>query len=323
MIGESVNHMEEAAIRAAGEWGLDALNIRRDLAICGSPQRSEFRCVVECVDRRLVVLEYIRGKDCKKKQTIIDRLDFFTYQGLSCIHPYFRTSDGRHIIQIEGRFWQASPYVEGMPLDRPNYAFDGWRGRAMADFLVNLRKASWNLPNGLSTLPFSILGYIDTLIEQIKIRESELFEKLIPITTFLQKRLANVHGFLPNTFCHGDYHPLNMIWSENDIQGVIDWEFSGTKPENYDAATLIGCMGMETPEALTGPLVMEFIGNLNIAQFLSETSWRVLVEMIIAIRFGWLSEWLRNRDTEMIELETVYMHLLMDHSDDLIKLWHY
>ena len=114
-----------------------------------------------------------------------------------------------------------------------------------------------------------------------------------------------------------------MIWSENDIQGVIDWEFSGTKPENYDAATLIGCMGMETPEALTGPLVMEFISILNIAQFLSETSWRVLVEMIIAIRFGWLSEWLRNRDTEMIELETVYMHLLMDHSDDLIKLWHY
>jgi homoserine kinase type II len=321
--GEPVNPMKEAAIRAAGAWGLDAVNVRGDLAICGSPQRSEFRCVVECADGKLVVLEIIRGQDRKQKQAIIDRLDFLAHQGLSGVHPYIRTSDARRIIQIEGRFWQASPYVPGMPLDRPGYAFDGWRGEAMADFLVNLRKASRNLPDGLSTPPFSILGYIDTLIGQIKLREPGLVEKLAPITAFLQKRLAHVHGLLPVVFCHGDYHPLNMIWSETDIQGVIDWEFSGIKPENYDTAILIGCMGMETPGALTGPLVMEFIRNLKAAQVLSGTSWQVLVEMIIAIRFGWLSEWLRNRDTEMIELETVYMHLLMDHSHDLIKQWYY
>jgi len=45
--------------------------------------------------------------------------------------------------------------------------------------------------------------------------------------------------------------------------------------------------------------------------------------MIIAIRFGWLSEWLRNQDTEMIELETVYMNLLMENADTLIDLWDY
>jgi homoserine kinase type II len=192
----------------------------------------------------------------------------------------------------------------------------------MADFLVNLRIASKNLPSGLSTLPFSILGYIDALIGQIKIREPGLAEKLAPITAFLQQRLARVHGLQPVAFCHGDYHPLNMIWSKTAIPGVIDWEFSGTKPENYDAATLIGCMGMETPDALTGPLVTEFVRTLQDAQVLSGTSWRVLVEMIIAIRFGWLSEWLRNRDAEMIELEMVYMHLLKDHADDLNALWY-
>lgn len=323
MGAKPANPMEEAAIRAAAEWGLDAVNIRSDLAICGSPQRSEFRCVVECADRRLAVLENIRGQDRKNKQAIIDRLDFLDHQGLSSIHPFIRTPDGRHIIHIEGRFWQASPYVQGIPLDRPGYAFDGWRGVAMADFLVSLRKASRNMPNGLSTLPFSILDYIDVLIGQIKIREPGLLERLAPITAFLQQRLAHVHGLLPVAFCHGDYHPLNMIWSETAIPGVIDWEFSGTKPENYDAATLIGCMGMETPEALTGPLVMEFIRTLQAAQFLSGTSWQVLVEMIIAIRFGWLSEWLRNRDAEMIELETVYMHILKDHADDLMALWYW
>jgi len=115
---------------------------------------------------------------------------------------------------------------------------------------------------------------------------------------------------------------LNIIWSENAIQGVIDWEFSGIKPEIYDAATLIGCLGMEIPDALTGPGVMEFVRKLKAEQVFSETSWRVLVEMTIAIRFGWLSEWLRNHDEEMIELEMVYMHLLMDHADDLVGLWY-
>lgn len=321
MVSGFVDPMEEAAIHAAGAWDLDAVNIRGDLVICGSPQRSEFRCVVECADRGLAVLETIRGRDRMKKQAIIDRLDFLALQGLSGVHPYLRTSRGRHIIRIQGRFWQASTYVPGLPLDRPGYAFDGWRGEAMADFLINLRKASQNLPEWLSTKPFSILDYIETLMGQIRVREPGLVEKLEPISAFLKKRLADVHGSLPVAFCHGDYHPLNMIWSENALPGVIDWEFSGLKPEIYDAATLIGCMGMETPDALTGPLVREFIRNLKAAQVLSGTSGQILVEMIIAIRYAWLSEWLRSQDTEMIELETVYMHLLKDHADDLMALW--
>ncbi len=315
--------MEEAAIRAAGAWCLDVKRIRDDVAISGSPQRSDFRCVVECPDRGLVVLENIRGQDRGKKQAIIDTIDFLCGQGLSLVHPYMRTAEGRHIVQVEGFLWQASPYIQGVPLDRPAYALDRWRGTAMADVLVNLRRVSRDMPENHSAPPFSILNYIDVLMKQIRIREPGLFERLTPVTGFLQKRLAQVHDLLPVAFCHGDYHPLNMIWSDSAIRGVIDWEFSGMKPEIYDAATLMGCIGMEIPDALAGPLVMAFIHGLKAAQAFSETSWEVLVDMIVAIRFAWLSEWLRNRDAEMIELETVYMHLLMDHAEDLARAWHW
>ena len=43
-------------------------------------------------------------------------------------------------------------------------------------------------------------------------------------------------------FAHGDYHPLNVIWTKAGIAAVIDWEFSGLKPEMYDAAILVGCL---------------------------------------------------------------------------------
>ncbi|HOS98068.1 MAG TPA: aminoglycoside phosphotransferase family protein, partial [Deltaproteobacteria bacterium] len=291
--------MEEEALRAAALWGLDAAVIRHDLAISGSPERSEFRCVVGGAGRQPVLLESIRRQDLGHKQAVIDRLDFLARQGLPYVHPYKRTTDGRHIPSIEGRFWQASPYVPGAPLDRTRYALDGWRGETMADFLIRLREASQTLPEELSTPVFSILDYLDALTGTMEKREPLLHERLAPVTAFLRERLAPVHDSLPAAFCHGDFHPLNVIWSKTGIRGVIDWEFSGTKPECYDAALLIGCLGMESPDNLDGAMVMEFIRHLRAARVLSDASWRVLVEMIIAIRFGWLSEWLRKRDTEM------------------------
>jgi homoserine kinase type II len=307
----SIYPMEQRAIRAAAAWGFDRVRVRGDLPIGGSPQRSEFRCVVECGDGRLVILENIREQDRDHKQAVIDRLDFLERQGLSGVHPHIRALDGRHIVKLDGLFWQASPYIGGVPLVRPGYEFDEWRGRAMADFLIRLPKAALNLPENLLTRPFSILGYIDRLMDQIRDREPGLAEDLAPVTEFLQRRLAPVHDRLPLAFCHGDYHPLNMIWSEASIPGVIDWEFSGTKPEIYDVATLIGCMGMETPDALDGPFVLALVQDLRAADVYSDASWEALLDMTVAIRFGWLSEWLRARDTEMIELEVVYMRLLI------------
>lgn len=314
--------MEEAALRAAGAWSLDALTVRGDLAISGSPERSEFRCVVECADRRLVVLESIRDRDRDRKQAIIDRLGFLARNGLSRVNPYLRSPDGRQIVELEGHLWQASPFVPGVPLDRPAYAFDGRRGKLMAQVLLELRHASQGLPDALAEKPFSILSYIDTLTAQIRVREPAVFEKLVPVLSFLKKRLTPMHDLLPVAFCHGDYHPLNMIWSEDGLRAVIDWEFCGAKPEMYDAALLIGCIGIEDPDALAGALVRDFIRALKAARVYSGASWRVLVEMAVAIRFAWLAEWLRAEDTEMIELETVYLHLLMDHADDLMAFWH-
>jgi homoserine kinase type II len=313
--------MEEAAVHAAGEWAMAASGIRRDLAIGGSPQRSEFRCVVECPDGTLAVLECIKKSDKAHKQAVIDKLDFLARSGLPCVHPYLITATGRHIAEVEGRLWQASPYITGVPLERPGYEFDGWRGKAMGEFLIALGAASRGLPDHLATQPFAILGYIADLLERIRTHDPGVLELFTPAAAFLEERLVPVHGLLPVAFCHGDFHPINVIWSESAIAGVIDWEFCGMKPEGYDAALLVGCMGMETPDALAGPLVGEFIRSLRGARLLSDTSWRYLIELIVAIRFGWLSEWLRARDAEMIELEAVYMRLLMDHANDISALW--
>ncbi len=44
-----------------------------------------------------------------------------------------------------------------------------------------------------------------------------------------------------------------------------------------------------------------------------------LAEFIIAVRFAWLAQWLRNGDHEMIELELVYMKILVDNQAVLFR----
>ena len=114
---------------------------------------------------------------------------------------------------------------------------------------------------------------------------------------------------------------MNVIWSAKGINAVIDWEFLGYKPEIYDIGMMIGCLGMEKPQSLTGDLVFEFVKRLKESGLIAEISWSYLFEFVLALRFAWLSDWLRKSDHEMIDLEVVYIQLLLENRDVLIRSW--
>jgi homoserine kinase type II len=126
---------------------------------------------------------------------------------------------------------------------------------------------------------------------------------------------------LPRAFSHGDFHPLNVIWSATGIEALVDWEFCGFRPEMYDAALLVGCIGMEDPRSLSGELVKNLIGGLRAWAGYSEASWAAFFELVLAVRFAWLADWLRRDDREMIDLEAVYIVLLLDNREALLKAW--
>jgi len=45
--------------------------------------------------------------------------------------------------------------------------------------------------------------------------------------------------------------------------------------------------------------------------------WQFFPEYLLALRFAWLSEWLRQKDKEMIEMEEAYMKLLVGNMEIL------
>lgn len=214
-----------------------------------------------------------------------------------------------------------TPFVRGIPLDREKYMYEKWRGPALADFLIELRRETSGLPFIGSSKIFSLKDYVYKLIREINLYNKDIKNEIKDVAGFLEKDFMPAYERLPVAFCHGDYHPMNIIWSADDIKCVIDWEFSGYKSDIYDAANLIGCIGVEDPQSLTGDLVKSFITDMKSADIITKISWKNLMEFIVALRFAWLSEWLRRSDTEMIRLELDYMRLLIENKSSLQKAW--
>ena len=328
-------------IELLNAWNLGFAGVDESAAIDGSPERCAARFVVRDSDDRRRLLEKIAPDNVIRKQEIAEQLEMLA--GLEQIHPYCRTSDGSFF----SNGWMLRPYVEGLPLQRPGYLDDLWRIDAMADFLIQLRQNTSTHP-GLRPVPpkaagpslqgrslrnipsaggvreagsgfFSICDYAQQRMAVWRQRYSMLAGKMERSFQTLEKTFFAVHDQLPVAFCHGDYHPLNMIWGTEGIRSVIDWEFCGIKPELYDAALLVGCIGFEDPDNLINEPVIRLVQRLREAGYGAPESWAHFLQLTAAIRFGWMSEWIRRSDREARRMEAVYIDILVDQKDYILQ----
>jgi homoserine kinase type II len=294
---------------------------RPDIDIEGSPERCAFRTVLEDGEGNTWVVERIIPRTREAKLRICETLEYLHGQGMPGLLPYRRTVDGDFLAQAADGHWLLRPYLSGVELPRPGFLDDAWRGAAMARFLVDLRKHSDGLPCFEGVAPFALEPYIRQLLEVIEEHRPDVRVTVQPVLDHLERAWFPLCNDLPHGFCHGDFHPVNVIWEPDRIGAVIDWEFTGFKPELYDVANLLGCAGFENPAGLTGPMAAGVVRTLQGAGFGDRESWRSLCDLMLALRFGWLSEWLRKRDEEMLELELVYMKLILEHREQLERFF--
>ncbi|MHB8056221.1 MAG: phosphotransferase enzyme family protein, partial [Candidatus Aminicenantales bacterium] len=229
--------------------------------------------------------------------------------------------DGKFAAESDGGFWQLWPFVEGVPLRRPEYAGDGWRGPVLADFLVRLKSAAADLPQTGAKEVFSPAAFVRSLEHKISGLGDSLHERILPAFHRLETAYFPAEPGLSSGFAHGDFHPLNVVWSPEGIRAVVDWEFCGEKPEMYDAAILVGCLGMEDPRFLGGDFVYGLLDSLGQSAAYAPESRRSFFDLVLAIRFAWLSDWLRRGDAEMIDLEAVYLNLLLENREFFVRNW--
>lgn len=271
-------------------WGIEAVKKRDDINFYGSPERCLKRELYEDKNGNVYILESIL--DVEKKRRIAEALDEI-HHGLP-VSRYLKSINGEYVVDYGLRSYLVSKYVFGEELARPGFVNDKWRGRALAEFLIELR----NKKPSSELKGVSLAEYIKDFCNKMNMEDYYQF-----LSMFFRANLKR-------DFCHGDLHPLNVVWGKDKINAVIDWEFCGENYRGYDAANLLGCLGIEHPDYLFSPLAIEFMTTLIRAEYFNENELGFLLELILAIRFGWLAEWLRKNDSEMIELEKNYMAFL-------------
>lgn len=71
-------------------------------------------------------------------------------------------------------------------------------------------------------------------VNDIPILEKYIFnEEIKPYIDFLNKKKPAIEF---NTFIHGDFHYANILWTEQKINAVLDWEYSGKGFKEQDIA---------------------------------------------------------------------------------------
>lgn len=301
-------------------WRLRLARLRPDLVIQGSPDRSAARVVIEDARGALYLVEQIPPATAMHRMRIAAILEQLHARGMGAVVPYLSDRRGQHVLPFGTSYWQISPYLDGDALSRPGWVRDAWRGDALAAFLCELRSCSKGLAQATDSV-FSPHAYCRDLLATIKNRRPDLARALAPISEPLLGSWLPSDGALPLAFCHGDPHPLNVIWRGKSIRAVIDWEFCGLKPAPYDAALVIGCVGIEDPAALTGGFATAFLAGLRKSELLGDASMQALWAHVVAIRFAWLSDWLRRGDEEMVGLELAYLQLLVARREGLENAW--
>ncbi|TDT89084.1 homoserine kinase type II [Pseudodesulfovibrio indicus] len=300
-------------------WGLTPGRLRTDIPLPGSPDRCLQRQAVEDGDGKVWVLERLRPGQEPRRERIGRALAALAGAGLP-VPPYLPGPDGRYVVERDNHCHQLSPFVPGDPLPRPEFIRDGARGENLGRFLAGLRHASPHVREFDAEPPFLLEGYVDELMAAMASRRPDLHDVLLPTLSAL---LPLFEGWddLPRGLCHGDFHPLNVIWRGRSVGAVIDWEFAGIRPVLFDAANCLGCVGIEDPPALVRGLAPALLLTLRDAGCLDRKSLALLPELVLAVRFAWMSEWLRRRDQEMIDTEARFMRLLANSLDTLLPAW--
>ena len=321
MTGISFKILEQVAL----VWGIELHSPRPDIPISGSPERCVDRLIIEDAAGELFIVEQLAAESIPRKQRIAETLNRLRQSGVRSVFPYLpavgKDGESEFIVQLPLGAWQVALYVPGMALSRPDYVYDGWRGTALATFLADLYDKAPKLADLQTEPAFSLTEFTRSFMEKLSQHDPEIHTRVAPVFAYLKENFFPVHDEMPIRFCHGDYHPLNIVWSRNGIAAVIDWEFMGYKRELYDIANLIGCAGMEIPQCLTRDFVKALLQELQQSGLLNQDNRGQLFDFVLAQRFAWLSEWLHKSDEEMIDLECVYIHLLFDNRSFLQHAW--
>lgn len=279
------------------------------LNIPGSPERASDRFAIKDTKNRKFILEKHHFWNKKRKTAIATNISLLKGQGYERCQPYLMSANNQTVEEFENRCWMVQPYVENDHLKRPDYLDNGEMGRNCARRLIELK----NIDSSklIDTVEgFCLKEHTENLLKKIE-GSRHVKKDISKILSVVRERFLPELDSVDKIFSHGDLHPLNILWKDNDVKVIIDWEFSGFRYEFTDVANLIGCLGFEHPTAFKRDFYLSLMDELDKNNYFSKKTRENIFLYVFGFRFSaWLNEWHKKNDIEMIELELDYLEIL-------------
>ena len=212
-------------------WGIRVKGVVSGAKIQGSPERSLSRAVFEDqAGRRFLLEKFSREK--WEVRALVNRVLFrLARSGLSRALAPEMAGSGDVLPFFGTAAFQVTRFLDSTELRRPQWLSSPEIGDEMAGFLVEMHRASGHILRKFSFPAFSLKAYIYKLFRDMEAHHPQAYQRYLPVRRFLEQGFMDAHDSLAVTFCHGDFHPLNVIWDNRRIRAVIDWEFTGAKPD--------------------------------------------------------------------------------------------
>jgi homoserine kinase type II len=275
----------------------------------------------EDMEGRRWVLEKITSDASAHKLAIAEILETLANHDMEAILPYGRNTLGQFITRYAGQLCMLRPLSKGITVNQKAWFKGPWRAEALAGFLTKLQCVAEACDFNDNAQAFSVIALVQQRMDAFLRHRPDVARSLDPVFQGLEKTLFPIIDRLPAKFCHGDFQPRNLAWGEGTIASIVGWEHCGIKPEGYDAATMVGALGFDNPDALINAFTRRFIGRLRDEAPYAAISWQGFYDLVIAIRFGWLTEWIRTNNEKARDLEMLYMNLLTAQKDYILKKW--
>lgn len=286
------------------EWSISLAHSKEIHQIPGSPERSLGRWAFKTLLGN-VLLELFSKEHETKKMATAQLLWEMKNQKIP-VTPPLRNNYNQFLLSSMEGVWQLTPLVQGVPLRRNDY----WQNTEMGGLLGSVQGRIHALHREENLEPFCYGEFLQDLWFKIGLHEKQLYKELRPLIGKIENPFFLLLEKCPREFCHGDPHPMNVLWGKNKIEAIIDWEFCGQKPLLYDAALTMGCVGSEDPQAYSHGFNQGYIKKYK-QNHPSIEPWLDKIDLfVLGLRFAWLNEWLRHKDQEMTIQELQYMKLL-------------
>jgi len=283
-----------------------------DNELYGAPSRAADRVLISDRYGNMFIIEKHHFWNRDKKEKMAENIEILAINDIHESVPYLKNGFNQFVTEFDNRCWMMIPFIENVPLKRPDYLNSAEMGKNAAGILLKIYNASSSIRMNDVSGDFSFIVHVHNLIDKIRRSCPDLYIRTTDVVNVVENRFIEVVTSSKIIFCHGDFHPLNILWENESVKSVIDWEFSGYRPILTDIANILGCAGFEDSAAFERDFVKEFLKTIENSGFLSEKQLRDLNVFIIGFRFaGWLNEWINDKDEELMEREICYLNFLL------------